>query len=40
MKTFTIAAFAALASVGSAQLSNIPSCAVCHSMIAFTLIIN
>ncbi|KAI4947578.1 hypothetical protein J4E91_006398 [Alternaria rosae] len=28
MKTFTIAAFAALASVGSAQLSNIPSCAL------------
>lgn len=31
MKTFTIATIAALATVGTAQLSNIPQCAVCCS---------
>lgn len=32
MKTFTIASIIALASLGSAQLDNIPSCAVGHPL--------
>jgi hypothetical protein len=40
MKTFTIATIVALASVATAQLDNIPSCAVCSSEMVFAFIIN